>query len=144
MNPEPEAADSFTAGVMGVISGEKPVISPEESAIWFAKKFLREGPMNLVEANAEKKMVKEYYFFLFNDVLVGVKRGGLPRSMGGSALAFLKGRVHAKYLWEINKAVISDVPDEEGWFLCYLLNYLLPLSFFLFLLFSFVLVIPRL
>lgn len=114
MSPDPNSTDSITAGVAGLISGEKQTYTPEEAARWFSKKFIREGPINLVEANAEKRVVKEYYFFLFNDVLVAVKRAGLPRSMGGSALAFLKGRVHAKFIWEINKAVLSDVPDEEG------------------------------
>ena len=63
---------------------------------------------------------------------MGVKRAGLPKSMGGSALAFLKGKVHAKFLWAINKAVVSDVQDEDGMLSLYLLLSLFISSFPLF------------
>lgn len=107
-----QAPDSLASGVMGVIASEKPSLSPEEAAKWYARKFIREGPMTLHDP--EKRKSTEYYFFLFNDVLVGVKRAGLPRSMGGSALAFLKGKVTAKFVWDIQKFLVSDAPDAEG------------------------------
>jgi len=116
VNPEPPGLENtLTAGVKGVIGGAQIALSPEESEKWYARKFIREGPLHIVvPTTTDKKAVKEYYFFLFNDLLMGVKRNGLPKSMGGSALAFLKGKVHAKYLWAINNAVVSDVPDEDG------------------------------
>ena len=66
MNPDPNGSDSL---VKGVISGdrEKVTMSPEETAKWYSRKFVREGPLTLYVV--EKRTAKDYYFFLFNDVL---------------------------------------------------------------------------
>eukprot|EP00026_Physarum_polycephalum_P001139 Phypoly_transcript_01140.p1 GENE.Phypoly_transcript_01140~~Phypoly_transcript_01140.p1 ORF type:complete len:1157 (+),score=266.27 Phypoly_transcript_01140:117-3587(+) len=115
VHPEPPSIENtLTAGVKGVIGAGQTTLTPEEAEKWYSRRFIKEGPLNIVSRTAEKKAVKEYYFFLFNDLLMGVKRAGLPKSMGGSALAFLKGKVHAKHLWAINNAVVSDVADEDG------------------------------